>query len=134
MKAQFVRVFHNNNPRDGMVFGFRPTDSVTEVFRYRIEDESRFKTELDIPEHVYAMFNVGHDPEITNPVDPQAVVYRLRGNRSLSIGDIVSLVDDTDTARYYAVAAFGWDLLTTPPRVDNQEQPGTTPWDAIISA
>lgn len=35
-----IRVFHNNNPRDGMVFGYRAVDddgkpnTVTEVCRY----------------------------------------------------------------------------------------------------
>ncbi|HEY0697395.1 MAG TPA: hypothetical protein VGD43_06255 [Micromonospora sp.] len=55
---------------------------------------------------VYRLFNVGHDPQFGTP-DPRAVVYRERGNRSLSVGDVVALNEVCSGNRIRVPAA--WD-------------------------
>jgi hypothetical protein len=61
--ATHVRVFHHNNCRDGMVFGYQPTDTdgtpttVTEVYRYaHRQDDGE-----DPVEFAFILFNVGDD-------------------------------------------------------------------------
>ncbi len=132
-----IRVLHNNNPRDGMVFGFQPTPyragdtaqpahTVTEVYSY---------TELPNDPHpvqfAYDLCNIGDDPTFFDTPDPRAIEYRDRGNRSLSVGDVVAVHDNRGT-RWHACAHTGFDLLSQAPAIENAEQHGTTPIDAPL--
>lgn len=80
-----VRVFHNNNPRDGMLLGFQPAPyavdgielpahTVTEVFFYTaLPDDGPHPVQF-----AYDLCNVGDDPAFFDPPDPRAVEYRER--------------------------------------------------------
>ncbi|MBS2537096.1 hypothetical protein KGQ20_30500 [Catenulispora sp. NF23] len=46
----------------------------------------------DICDSVWALLNVGDDPQAGTP-DPRAVNYRRRGHRSLSVGDVAAVGD-----------------------------------------
>jgi hypothetical protein len=132
-----VRVFHNNNPRDGMMLGFQPAPymvggteqpahTVTEVFSYPLLPDAPHPVQF-----AYDLCNVGDDPDFFQPPDPRAVEYRDRANRSLSVGDMVAVHDEHGT-RWYAVADAGFDALDPAPVIDNAEQFGTTPVDAPL--
>lgn len=132
-----VRVFHNNNPRDGMVFGFQPTSyqvgdteqpahSVTEVFSYTARPDDPRPVQF-----AYDLCNIGDDPSCFDPPDPRAVEYRDRANRSLSVGDVIAVHDEHGT-RWYAVAGAGFDALDQAPLIENAEQDGTTPVNATL--
>ncbi len=56
----------------------------------------------------FEIFNVGDDPAFGEP-DPRAVEYRKRGNRSLSVGDVVQVGDV-----WLACASAGWDVIEAP--------------------
>jgi hypothetical protein len=84
-----VRVFHNNNPRDAMVFGFQPTPyhvgdtelpahTVTEVFAYPALPDDPHPVEF-----AFLLCNGGDGPDLVDSPDPRAVTYRERANRSL---------------------------------------------------
>lgn len=133
-----VRVFHNNNPRDAMVFGFQPTTyqvgdteqpghTVTEVFSYTALPADPHPVPL-----AYDLCNVGDDPAFFDPPDPRAIEYRDRANRSLSVGDVVAVHDDERGTRWYACASLGFDVPDQDPVIDNVEQHGTTPVDAPL--
>ncbi len=133
-----VRVFHNNNPRDGMVFGFQPTPyqvgdteqpahTVTAVFSYTARPDDPHPVQF-----AYDLCNIGDDPFFFDPPDPRAVEYRDRANRSLSVGDVVAVHDTERGTRWYAVADAGFDALTQVPRIENAERHGTTPVDAPL--
>lgn len=131
-----VRVFHNNDFRDAAVFGYQPTPyrigpqvlpahTVTEVYRYPAGP----RDDTHHADHAFALFNVGDDAALYGAPDSFALDYRDRGNRSLSVGDIVAVQNQHQT-RFYACADAGWALLEHPPVIDNREQHGTTPADA----
>lgn len=133
-----IRVFHNNDFRDGMVFGFQPAPyevegtelpahTVTEVFSYTALPDDPHPVQF-----AYTLTNVGEDPDFFDPPDPRAVQYRERANRSLSVGDVVAVHDDERGTRWYACAHAGWDDLDQAPVITNAEQHGTTPIDAPL--
>ena len=133
-----IRVFHNNNPRDGMVFSFQPAPyhlgdtelpahTVTEVFSYTALPDDQHPLQF-----AYDLCNIGDDPSFFDPPDPRAVEYRDRGNRSLSVGDVVAVHDEERGTRWYAVAGTGFDALTQAPLIQNAEHDGTTPVDAPL--
>lgn len=112
-----MRVFHTNNPRDAR-FDPPGTHPATEVYRYTVEvselggfglaadlDDDDTSNDLCVANHAWMLFNVGDDPEFGKP-DPRAVDYRKRGNRSLSIGDVVAV-----EGRFYQVTGNGWEPL-----------------------
>ena len=133
-----VRVFHNNNPRDGMVFGFQPTPyqvGDTKQPAHTVTEVSSYTARPDDPHPVQFAFdlcNIGDDPSFFDPPDPRAVEYRDRANRSLSVGDVVAVHDEERGARWYAVAGAGFDALAQAPLIENAEQDGTTPVDAPL--
>lgn len=61
-------------------------------------------TGTDICEEVFRLLNVGDDPTFNESgPDPRAVQYRMRGNRSLSVGDVIQI-----GVRWFACASSGW--------------------------
>ncbi|GGM67677.1 hypothetical protein GCM10012275_42840 [Longimycelium tulufanense] len=115
-----VRVYHNLSPA-AMVFGYGRTDRCVLVYAYDEPIPTPAPSDLDRLERIFELFNVGKDPEFGTP-DRRAVDYRARGNRSLSVGDVVALDD-----RVYACAATGWVAIAPPP-VEGRSRPGTTPF------
>lgn len=122
-----IRVFHNNNFRDAVLFGYQPVHTLTEVYRYPPADDDRSH-----PQYAYDLFNVGDDPSIFERPDQRAIEYRALANRSLSVGDVIAIQDSDGDTRWYACATVGWDTLDTPPVIHNQEHHGTTPYDAPL--
>lgn len=114
-----VRVFHNYNFRDG-VRGHQPGHRMTEVYAYDETDLGPEDDDMVLLERAFELFNVGDDPDRGEP-DTRALVYRERGNRSLSVGDVVA-VDQ----RYYACDPFGWRELEDL-SIQQQQTDGTTP-------
>jgi hypothetical protein len=107
-----VTIWHNLgvspsaiNHRAGY-FGYKPGQPLMRVARYI--DTTENSEPAAIASAAFHTFNVGDDPEFGVP-DPRAVEYRKRGNRSLSVGDVVQ-VDDT----WLACASFGWDVVAAP--------------------
>jgi hypothetical protein len=116
-----VRVFHNNHPREAFPGGYVPGQSVTEVYAC---DETDVGPDVDdrcLADRAFQLFNVGDDPAFGEP-DPRALVYRERGNRSLSVGDVVGIDD-----RFYSCDSFGWSEMTERPLIQQQHNDGTTP-------
>jgi hypothetical protein len=99
-----VRVFLNTEIL-AMAFGYATGQPVVEVARYDDAESENAEAALH---RAFQIFNVGDDPEF-GPVDPRAVAFRERGNRSLSVGDLVEL-DRT----MYACGRDGWDPVDFP--------------------
>ncbi|QFZ20557.1 hypothetical protein [Saccharothrix syringae] len=112
-----IRVFHNLNDR-ALLVGYQE-QPVTEVLAYT-EPPSARSHDVDLVEAAFELCNVGDDPEFGRP-DPRAVRYRRRGNRSLSIGDVVAV-----DGRFYACQRIGWRRITEPRQL-NERRHGTTP-------
>jgi hypothetical protein len=93
-----VTVFHNVC-RDGepMLTGYRPSDVLVPVATWTVR---RWRDPEEVAEDAFRLLNVGEDPVFGKP-DPVAVEYRQRGNRSLSVGDVVRVGN-----RWLAVAPF----------------------------
>lgn len=117
-----AKVYHNVARDDagrhlGILDGYQPEHPVTLVFTTDLPPSD----EMAACEELYRLLNVGDDPAFGQP-DPRAEAYRRRGNRSLSMGDLVSL-----DGRFYACAEHGWKPLDTEPTVVQARVPGTTP-------
>lgn len=106
-----MRVFHTAGGTDS---------SVIEVYAYDEADVTVVTTDIAVAERAFRLFNVGDDPDF-GLVDHRAREYRDRGNRSLSVGDIVAV-----DGRYYTCTASGWRPITPPPLVCTSQH-GTTP-------
>ena len=116
-----VRIFHNNHFRGGGIFGYCADHSVTEVFAYTTA-RSACTTDNDLLSMIFDLLNIGDDESMVGVPDPRAVDYRRCGNRSLSVGDVVSLGN-----HFYACASTGWDELEDAPRIEQRRSFGTTP-------
>jgi hypothetical protein len=116
-KPKTVRVFLN--PHTDFVTDYLPDQEVVEVTSYTEHGDD----DLALLEEAFRLFNVGHDPDI-GPVDDRALTYRHRGNRSLSVGDVVGIDD-----RYYTCGSFGWIRLVGPPTTTSRAGNGITPKD-----
>lgn len=125
-----IKAYHNVAQDEsgrplGMLDGYAPGHPVVLVFQ-AIAPEG--VGDLAACENVFRLLNVGEDPEFGEP-DPAAIAYRARGNRSLSVGDLVSVGD-----RFYQCGRFGWTQLDADPVVVDQQDYGTTPLRAIVRA
>ncbi len=116
-----VQVFHNVE-RDsqgrpvGMMDGFQPHHPVSPVAELRLPAGYGFQR---VCGWVFHLFNVGDDPDFGTP-DAVAIAYRERGNRSLSVGDVVRVADD-----WYACKGVGWAPIDPPRVVPVTDVPGT---------
>ncbi|MFE9751005.1 hypothetical protein ACFYOT_39385 [Saccharothrix saharensis] len=112
-----IQVFHNLHDR-ALLVGYQG-QPVTEVLTYQEPPTSRSR-DVDLVESAFHLCNVGDDPEAGQP-DPRAVRYRHRGNRSLSIGDVVTV-----DGRFYACQRIGWHRIAEPRQL-HERRHGTTP-------
>lgn len=107
-----VTIWHNIacNPADrdrrAGYDGYQPGQPLMRVARYIIQDNDTEPTILAA--HAFRIFNVGDDPDFGVP-DPIAVNYRERGNRSLSVGDVVQVANT-----WLACASGEWVPIEPP--------------------
>lgn len=115
-----VTVFHNVavDPDGRMInfFGYQPGHPLVPVARY-VTDSSG--GDLELCEDAYRLFNLGDDPTWGQP-DARAREYRVRGNRSLSEGDVV-VID----GRAYACRAAGFEPIGSDLTIVDRSRPGT---------
>lgn len=109
-----VRVFHNAD-RTAMAGGYTAEHAVVEVYAY---DDTNVTSDTELCERAFELFNGGDDG---GSVDHRALEYRDRGNRSLSVGDVVAI-----DGRCHACMPIGWQPIA-PPRQIQAAQPGTAP-------
>ena len=109
-----VRIFHNTTTDDSGrhvgYFGYEPDHTLTEVFAF----QGTFATAEDAAERAFWLFNVGDDTRQPEGAHPDAVAYRSRGLRSLSVGDVVLAGDVA-----LACASRGWTRISTPDAATN---------------
>ncbi|GBF17429.1 hypothetical protein Br6_04835 [Rhodococcus sp. Br-6] len=87
----------------GFLDGYQPGDFLERALEYRLPVLPTVAGINAALEQVYFDLNVGDDPAFA-PVPKEAVLqYRAAGNRSLSVGDVVEILD-----RRYAVARSGF--------------------------
>lgn len=68
--------------------------------------------DADVLNEAWRLFNVGEDPAFGTP-SPIALEYRARRNRSLSVGDVISVTTDGETV-WSAVEALGFSTIERP--------------------
>lgn len=119
-----VDVFHNVST-DPMRYlqGYTDGDPLVKVATVTVPDSI---TEVSSAcEWVFRLLNVGDDPAFGTP-DPQALDYRRRRNRSLSVGDVL-LFDGAG----FTCANAGWAACRVKPeQIVTRSQHGTTPVEA----
>jgi hypothetical protein len=111
-----LRIMHNTN-RLALALGYAPSDHVVEVYAF---DYTGAEGDLDACEAAFEMFNIGHLSD-HGTAEPDAIAYRERGNRSLSVGDVVAC-----DGQFYACGVAGWREIA-PPRTTVRTLHGTTP-------
>lgn len=97
------------NEAEGHFFGYRPehAPALRRAFQYGTSADT---VDLALAES-FDLLNIGDDPMYGDP-DQRAVTYRLLGNRSLSVGDVISVDGDS-----FAVEAVGWSRTELTARV-----------------
>lgn len=123
-----VEVYHNVATDDqgrhiGMLDGYMPQHPIVMVAQFRYDE---LPSSYAAAEFAYRVLNVGDDPEFTDQEKPEAAIareYRSRGNRSLSVGDVVKVEDD-----WLKCDHIGFSRLPAPPtKVVSRKVAGTTP-------
>lgn len=105
-RAVEVRIYHNvaedsDGRRTGW-FGYKNEDPIVHVATWWTTTVDNDNAVLS---KAFEIFNVGDDPEF-GPVNPVALVYRERKNRSLSVGDVVQV-----EGSFYACESVGWKRI-----------------------
>jgi hypothetical protein len=95
----------------GMLDGYAPGHQLALAFEMTVPAAV---CDVEACEQVFFLLNVGDDPAFGTP-DPRALEYRLKGHRSFSVGDIVTIDD-----RAYACAGFGFTPIPMPSTVEGQ--------------
>lgn len=116
-----VRVFLNNAFGGSYLRGYQAGNTVTEVFAY---DETDLDAEIDdlaLAERAFELLNIGDDPSFGTP-DQRAVDYRGRGNRSLSVGDVIAIDE-----RFWSCDSVGWRELDEQPVIQQRWEHGIAP-------
>lgn len=115
-----ITVFHNVSTDNvgrllGMLDGYQPGHALVPVAEY--EDRSSkvepMEAAHDAANEAYRLFNVGDDPTFGTP-SVLAVDYRKRGNRSLSVGDVIHVLIRDHYSVWLACASVGWDHIEEP--------------------
>lgn len=114
-----VEAYHN---LDSTADQYRPGHRVTRVFAtdQPAADPAAVCTE------VHRLLTTGDAPCDRWP-DPRAVDYRARGNRGLSLGDLIAITGPTGTTHYALTLTY---TPVGPPYRTDEHFYGTTPLDA----
>jgi hypothetical protein len=99
-----------------MFDGYQDGNPVVLVAQFESPDGDH----MALLERAWFTYNVGHEPEFGEP-QVEAIQYRRRLNRSLSIGDVVQI-----DGAWYECCTMGWEHLNKPPRVVQESIYGTT--------
>lgn len=93
-----ITVYHNVD--DSSFFGWKPEHPLVPVFEYADSGNDTL-----ILHRAWETFNIGHEPEFNVPAEQrrQALLYRARKLRSLSVGDVIAI-----DGQPHAVESFGW--------------------------
>lgn len=119
-----VQVFHNVTTDEqgrplGMLVGYQLGHEVVHVATLTLDlDTTDPQPALN---QTFELLNVGDDPDFHNPPHPQAVAYRQRRNRSLSVGDVAEVA-----GMFYSCESAGWKERPAPTIVTRTAY-GTTP-------
>lgn len=124
-----VTILHNVTGdgvgRNAGFFGYQHGHALVPVFAYDETLALFGEGGEGIANAAFHLWNVGH--EGPRP-DPRAVVYRERGNRSLSVGDVVMLTIG-GSQQWLACADNGWDHVQPPDFLVWASKHGTTALD-----
>lgn len=115
--------YHNNDTE--FFEPYTPPQTLTRVFT-RVWRTNAPIVPAMACEQIFELLNIGDDPAFGIP-DPQAVSYRKRGNRSLSIGDVVSLTPAGAPTFWYALTRRGWEPIAAAPTIAPSTRRGTCP-------
>ena len=111
-----VTIFHNVNPRDASLGlnrslvaadNERGYERVTTPCSHKLVPVLTFGWESDREpdlDKMFRWFNIGADPTEAEAIKLLVAEYRIRRNRSLSVGDVIQVGD-----KFYACASAGWD-------------------------
>lgn len=88
-----------------MVSGYQSGHPLVPVLRFDAPKD--LSDDLRICEYAFTRFNVGDDITFRTP-DPLAMQYLQRGNRPMSVGDVVHLRDGTQWSKWYACTSMGF--------------------------
>ncbi len=115
----YIRAYHNI---EFSFLGYQKVHRITPVFETYESDADRDQ----LCARMFELLNVGDDPTYGQP-DRRAVEYRMRRNRSLSVGDVIQIGKEGEsTPEFYTVSSFGFDRIDSPHIVDTATM-GTTP-------
>jgi hypothetical protein len=120
-----ARIYHNSVWDRGRapLYGFEDGNPVTLVAQLEIGLDDG--PSADLACHcVFGLLNIGNDPAF-GPPHPAAVAYFERGNRALSVGDVVEFPAGPFPG-FYAVAPSGFTRIA-PPAIAAEPRPGTVP-------
>lgn len=126
---------HHNVSNDRMRFfhGYKAEDPLTHVFDLTIPDHVDMETDQGVNSalsYAFMVLNIGHEDfcVITDEGREQAIAYRERKNRSLSVGDVI-IIDGVA----FACATLGWEVVTVHPHqiIANYAEHGTTSLDRV---
>lgn len=115
-----LTIFHNEATDEAgrhtaWLEGYQPGDPMREVFTY----ESDHTEPLTALAHAWWLFNVGDDPDLSDPPNPVSLDYRQRGLRSLSLGDAITVSEPEPEPGHgpgcgpgttYACQGTGWAI------------------------
>lgn len=125
-----LQVFHNvSSDRMRFFEGYKPEDPLTHVFDLVVVGADLDQGVHKVLDYAFYVLNIGHDSDrITVEDKAQAIAYRERKNRSLSVGDVI-IIDGVA----YACAALGWDQVTVHPHqvIADYAEHGTTSLDKV---
>ncbi len=120
-----VTVWHNiGTDRKGRKLGFdgyHDGHPLVPVFQEEYAVPLSVTREMTL-EAYFHLFNVGDDPAFGEP-DPRAITYRANRNRSLSVGDVISLTAPVPSINpgvqlyattWFACQSSGWEQVPAP--------------------
>ena len=103
----------------GMIDGYQPGHPLVPVAHWSVAAGT---PRADVLAETFAVLNIGDDPDFGTP-DRRVLLYRARGNRSLSIGDVIQI-----GATWNAVAPVGFTTIAAEPDIRlGARRPGTRP-------
>lgn len=117
-----VEVYHNvattiDGKHAGMLYGFQPGDPLVLVAEYLLTSTrtEREEAQRDACEHAWREFSphLTHDHTTGRP-SLTAVTYQARGNRPLTVGDVLAI-----DGHFFWSSGMGWRPMDAPANIIN---------------